>query len=119
MHNEIPLFQKIYDFYKLFYSYIDDFPKKSRPVLGQRIEQIILDLLESISSASYASQSKKINLLKQASNKADFLKILFRLAYELRIIDQKKYFLLEQKLLEIGRMIGGWLKSSKNTSRSS
>lgn len=117
MQREIPLFQKIYDFYKLFYQYVDHFPRKSRPALVVKIEKTLLDLLELISQAEFASQSEKTNCLKLASVKLDFLKILFRLTYELKIINQKKYILLEEKLQEIGKMIGGWLKSSQNTNR--
>jgi len=48
----------------------------------------------------------------------DFLKILFRLCYELKIINQKKYLLMEEKSQEIGRMLGGWIKSLKTSDRS-
>ena len=118
MQNEISLFQKIYDFYKLFYLYIDNFPKKSREVLGQKIESTILELVELISKASFAGQNEKINDLTSASVKLDFLKVLFRLTFDLKIIDQKKYILLEEKLQEMGRMLGGWIKSSKTPNRS-
>jgi hypothetical protein len=114
MHNEVPLFQNIYDFYKLFYLYIDHFPKKSREVLGRKIESTILELLELISQASFAEQNQKINNLLNASVKLDFLKVLFRLTFDLKIIDQKKYIFLEEKLQEIGRMLGGWIKSIKS-----
>jgi len=113
VQNEIPLFQKTYDFYKLFYLYIDHFPKKSREVLGQKIEQIILELLEAISRASYANQTEKIKDLKLASTKLDFLKTLIRLTHELKVIDQKKYLNLETNLQEIGKMLGGWIRSLK------
>lgn len=112
MQKEIPLFQKVYDFYKLYYEYSDHFPKKSRPVLAHKTEKTILELLEIISKASHSSKNKTEYLL-EASNKVDLLKVLFRLCYELKIIDQKKYFILEEKLQEIGRMVGGWLRSSK------
>ena len=114
MHNEVPLFQNIYDFYKLFYLYIDHFPKKSREVLSQKIESNILGLLELISKAGFSGQNEKIYSLTAASIKLDFLKVLFRLTFDLKIIDQKKYILLEEKLQEMGRMLGGWIKSIKS-----
>ena len=118
MQNEIPLFQKIYDFYKLFYAYLDHFPQKSRETLVVKIEETIIKLLESISTASYSNQIEKQKSLMEASANVDFLKILFRLCYELKIIDQKKYILLEEKLQEMGRMLGGWIKSLKTSDRS-
>ena len=113
MKKEVNVFQKIYDFYQLFYLQLDHFPKKSRFVLGQEIETTILDLLESVAKAEYSSQKKTIELLNQGSANLDFLKILIRLCYELKIINQKKYIELEERLQEIGKMLGGWLRSLK------
>jgi len=82
--------------------------------LGQKIEQIILEILELISKASYSSQAEKVEDLRHASIKLDFLKVLFRLTFDLKIIDQKKYILLEEKIQGMGRMLGGWIKSVKS-----
>lgn len=70
-----------------------------------------MEILEAISYASLVKKEEKIKRLQIASINLDFLKILFRLTYELRIIDQKKYLLLEEKLQEIGKMLGGWIRS--------
>lgn len=114
MQNEIPLFQKIYDFYKLYYQLIDHFPQKSRGVLGKKIEDLILELLRLISRARFAQGQEKLRLLKKTSGNLDFLKTLFRLAFEIKAIDQKKYFLFEEKLQEMGRMLGSWIKERNN-----
>jgi len=118
MQNEIPLFQKIYDFYKLFCACINNFSKKSRETLASKIENTIIGLLESVASAAYTNQNEKYSSILNASAKVDFLKILFRLCYELKIINQKKYLLMEEKSQEIGRMLGGWIKSLKTSDRS-
>ncbi|MBI5221882.1 MAG: four helix bundle protein [Candidatus Magasanikbacteria bacterium] len=39
------------------------------------------------------------------------LKIFIRLALEVKIIDDKKYLPLQERLAEIGRMLGGWMKT--------
>ena len=114
MQNEVPLFQKTYDFYKLFYLYLDNFPKKSRETLTGKIESTILGLLEDITKADFAKQTAKLNYLIGASAKLDFLKVLIRLTFDLKLIDQKKYIFLEDNLQEMGRMLGGWIKSLKH-----
>ena len=114
MHNEVPLLQKAYDFYRSYYETVDHFSKKSRVALSVNIEDSILDLIQLISNASFANQTDKAKILNEASCRVDFLKLFFRLCYELRIIDQKKYFLFEEKILEIGKMIGGWMKSASH-----
>lgn len=115
MNHDAPIVQKVYDLYRLFYEYIDHFPQKSREVVVPRVEQILLELLELTARASHATQQEKIVNLDQASNRLDLLKILVRLMYDLKIIDQKKYINLETPLQEIGRMLGGWIRSLKTT----
>lgn len=56
---------------------------------------------------------EKSTQLMIASEYIDQLKVLFRLCYEIRAIDQAKYIIFEEKLQEIGRMTGGWIKSVK------
>jgi hypothetical protein len=46
----------------------------------------------------------------KASNKFETLKVFIRLLHELKIIDQKKYVVLQSAIQEIGRMFGGWMK---------
>ena len=114
MQNEIPLFQKIYDFYKLYYQFIDHLPQKTRTVLGKKIEDLILKLLQFISKARFVHGQEKLNLLNKMSDDLDFLKTLFRLAFEIKAIDQEKYFLFEEKLQEMGWMLGSWIKERNN-----
>jgi hypothetical protein len=39
------------------------------------------------------------------------LRVFLRLAHDTKTIDQKKYIALQAITDEIGRMLGGWLKS--------
>jgi len=112
MQNEIPLSQKIYDFYKFYYDWSDHLPKKAKAVLGRKIESNVLELLAIISKAANMTGDKSKQLMT-ASEYIDQLKVLFRLCYEIKAIDQAKYIVFEEKLQEIGRMTGGWIKSVK------
>jgi len=104
---------RIFEFYKLAYSYIQFFPKKDKYTLGQKIDNLILDTIELIFLASNLSKEEKYNILQKASLKIDLLKILIRLAKEVKALDNKKYIQLQQELQEIGKMIGGWIRSVK------
>lgn len=110
--QDIPIFVKTYDLYKVFYGYLSSFPKKDRYTLGQRCEKILLEILESIISASNLSKQEKLPVLKSASTKLDVLKVMFKLCKELKVIDNNRYLTLDGKLIEIGRMLGGWIKTS-------
>lgn len=78
--------------------------------MGQKIDNTALEILEAITLAGISSQNK-LNLLEKASQKLDLLKILIRLADDLKILDNKKYLEIQQKIQEIGKMLGGWIKS--------
>jgi hypothetical protein len=109
----IPLLHRIFEFYKLCYQYIQLFPKKDKYTLGQKIENLILDVFELIFLAANSRKEEKSNILQKTSLKIDLLKILIRLAKEIRALDIKKYIQLEQELQEIGKMLGGWMRSLK------
>ena len=108
---EIPLFGKLYDFYKNLSQSIEKFPKTKRYGLGQKLDQIALGLIELIVRASYLQRERKLPVLEKSVVSADLLKILLRLAKDNKALDNKKYLQLESSLQEIGRMIGGWKRS--------
>ena len=84
-------------------------PKKDRYALGIKIDNLIIDLLESL----FIAQDKidnKIAILNDSDLKLKLIKLMIRLTYEVKAIEQSKYISLETKTLEIGRMLGGWIK---------
>ncbi len=107
---DIPLFQKVYDPYKLLHLYQDKIPKSKRYTLWQKCETAALDLLEILIATSHLSGEKHLASLRLMSQKLDLLKVLIRLAKETRTIDLKKYVIIEAPLQEIGKMTGGWMK---------
>lgn len=115
MHNNAPIILKVYDFYKLVFEIIKLFPKEEKTTTGQEIKNTTLKILELLIAAEYSPKELKINLLEKTSVKLDLLKILIRLPYDIKLINQKKYIQLEENLQEIGKMLGGWIRSCKNT----
>ncbi|MFH1947351.1 MAG: diversity-generating retroelement protein Avd [Candidatus Magasanikbacteria bacterium] len=110
-NNDIPAIAKTIGLYKQFYGFLGSFPKRDKYVLGTRIENYIIDLLENLLLASKQPKTCKLPTLLQADQKLGMLKIFIRLALEVKIIDDKKYLILQERLAEIGRMLGGWIKT--------
>ena len=104
---------RIGKFYKLFHDCLKTFPKLERFTLGAKIENTVLEVLELTLSASYLPKYKKNEILIKASDKTDLLKHLIRIAYEIKVINLKRYILIEKNVLEIGKMLGGWIKSNR------
>jgi len=110
---DIPIFKKTYDLYKTFYSYRETVSRQDRYTLWQRCENLILDILKNILEASHLLKAEKLPVLEQTSLKLNLLRVFLRLCKEVKAIDNKKYVLLQEKIDEIGRMLGGWIKSTK------
>jgi len=66
--------------------------------------------LEFLLKTVYSPKQEKLSFLKEIDTKVNLLKTLIRLAYEIKSIDNKKYLILQEKLQEIGKMIGGWIR---------
>lgn len=80
--------------------------------MGQKIETLILEILElTLLAVTLPIKEDKSKALRKISLKVDLLKILIRLANQIKVVDNKKYLRLEEALLGIGKMAGGWLRS--------
>jgi len=111
---DIPIFTKTYEFYKEIYQALGKFPKRDRYCLGQKIENVILQIFELLSQVNMVEKSQKLNLLINVNAKIDLEKILLRLAKDNKCIDNKNYLHLSESLQELGKMAGGWIRYLKN-----
>jgi four helix bundle protein len=111
IQNEAPILKKTVDLYKEYYLCLKTFPKKDQYMLGKKCEEYIVSFMELILSAVSSYKQEKKDMLMKANNKFDVLKVMLRMARELKMIDNKKYLKLETQIQEIGRMLGGWIRS--------
>jgi hypothetical protein len=100
---------KLHDLLVYVIPQINKFPRDQRFVLGDRIENELLDVQESCLRAYY-SRDKRGHLL-EANLRLEVARHLVRLAHALRLFSNHTYGVLAEKMDEVGRMIGGWLKS--------
>ncbi|MFH1029923.1 MAG: diversity-generating retroelement protein Avd [bacterium] len=110
---DIPIFKKTYDLYKTLHEYRRLVPKNDRFTIFERAEQTTLDLIEGIMLASSQKAQEKIQTLESASLKLNMLRVFIRLMKDIKTLDGKKYITLENIIDEIGRMLGGWIRSNK------
>ena len=66
-----------------------------------------------MTTAAFEIKTNKFPILNSARIKIEILKRLFRIACELKIIEDKKYLRFEFDLQEISRMTNGWIKYLK------
>jgi len=106
----LSILQKLVSAYKLWHGFLPDIPKDSKYTLGTKIDNCFLEVIENIIKAGYSSKAEKEIFLKRTSAKLDLLKFFLQLIWEIKVLEDKKYIHLSEKLDEIGRMLGGWIK---------
>lgn len=91
------------------YQALKQFPKHEKHVLGAEIRLSMLQLQRLIITA-FKRYHKKTTLTDLDIELA-ILKRRVRLAKDLQYLDIKKYQIWVEKLVELGKMIGGWIRS--------
>jgi len=116
MANSVPhAVQSCHDLLLWLIPHLDKFPRLRRFTLGERLETQLLMVLEFLVEAAYSRQ-KNIPLA-QANLKLETCRHLWRLAFELKVIPVKRYEYGARLMNELGKEIGGWLKSSKTAEK--
>ena len=96
---------------KYGYMALQQFPKSEKFSMAQEIKRTMLAMLTQIVRAN-RSRDKK-TLLCEIDTELEILRTQVRLAMELGFLPLKKYETWSGHLAEIGRMLGGWIKSVK------
>jgi hypothetical protein len=100
--------EKVKAVYREWYQCYLTLPKTHRYTLGERVDQLFIDILELLAGATFVARDERLQSIKHALKKIDTLKIFFMILWENRSIDEKKYIRLSEQIHEIGRMSGGW-----------
>lgn len=107
--QELIIFKKSYDFSKWLFNHTNKFPKSHRFSVAVRMENGMLEFLRQITIANH--RQKKLPLLHAADEELIVLRINLRLSYDLKFINTSSYEYAIKQLEEIGKMLGGWIKS--------
>lgn len=91
------------------YVALRQFPKSERHVLSQEIRQSLWRLLRLIVVCNRRYYKK--TTLQDLDAELDLLRSQVRMAQSLGYLPFKKYEVWSRMLDEIGRMVGGWMKS--------
>lgn len=112
--DDIPILKKLNELYKVFLEIRKLVPKQDRHTIYERSERALLDTIELLFHAGYAKSSTKTVILEKASVKLNLLRFLIRTMKETKTLDTKKYIRIQELVDEIGRMLGGWIRSTQS-----
>lgn len=85
--------------------------KRWRYSIGQSLELTILDCLKELVMAKNAPKPLKASYLLKASSHIEIALLKLRLCLELKLVNETKIFQTQQHVSEVGRQVGGWLRS--------
>ena len=97
---------KTYDLILWSCNHTSRFPRNHRFVLGERN---LYNLLETLIAAKYTKNRQR--LLEEANLSLEVLRFQMRLAKDLQCLKVESYAFAAKSIDEIGRLIGGWLRS--------
>jgi len=110
--EKLHIFKRLFDFSKWLLNHTGKFPRSHRFSVAVKMENDVLKMLELITKANMRRQ--KMKLLIEADEKLLYLKIMARFSYEMRFINLKSYEYCANELVEIGKMLGAWMKQQKS-----
>jgi len=105
---ELKIQQKWEDMAEYAYVALRHVPKSERFTLGAEIRQCLWRGLRLIVRAN-ASRDKR-RYLFELDAEVKTLQALVRTAHKLAILPAKKYRIWSEMLVELGKMLGGWIK---------
>jgi hypothetical protein len=114
MIEKLKVYQKWLDMAKYLYVAVQSYPRSEKYTLGADTRHTMIRAGRYIYRANVLSNEapEKRRMIEQADMDLVDLQLLIRLAVELGFMPLKKYEVLSGMAVEIGRMIGGWLKAT-------
>ena len=105
-----PVLEKHYDLVLWFLPKLANFPKDQRYVLADRIGVLLLDILGLLTEAVYSVDRAEV--LKTVNVRLDQLRYFVRVTKDMKYISITQYDHFTIKTIEIGRMVGGWKRTT-------
>ncbi len=93
-------------------------PKSQRFSFGQRLDGFAIDALMLVVEALFTRDAAKRQRLADFNLTLEKLRVLWRLVQDRGWISQQQLLFVNDRLDELGRMAGGWLKQQERSGNS-
>ena len=107
--KDLIVYQKTYDMTQYGYTALRQFPRSEKHTFAAEIKKTMIKLLRMIISTNKKYHKK--TTMRKLDTELELLRTYIRLARDLEFLPFKKYEIWSKKLEEIGKLIGGWIKS--------
>ena len=103
--------QKLEDAIEYSYCVFQHFPKAERFTLVADLKRSQIKILQLVIRANKSRE--KIPVLREIDTELEVFRTLVRLSFTLKFIAPKQYENISIKFNEFGRLLGGWMKQSR------
>lgn len=110
---DVPIIHRTYQLYRALHELDKSVPKAERFTVWQSSKNACLEILYGLLRVGYRVPEARAEELANIAPQVDMLRVFLRLSADVKAIDQKKHLALQDALDEVGRMLGGWLKSAR------
>jgi four helix bundle protein len=112
MSEEMVIFTRTYDFIAWLLPITQNFPRSQRFVVTQRLQNAALNFQELLIEANAQRGSERSEILRAADVELRKVRLYLRLSQKWDWIKESQYRHVSAMVAEIGRLLGGWKKSS-------
>lgn len=111
MPEQMVIFTRSYDFISWLLPLAENFPKSQRFVVTARLQGAALNFQERIIEANACREKHRIGKLRDADAELLKVRMYLRLCEKWDWIKPGQYRHASAMVSEIGRLLGGWIKS--------
>lgn len=108
--KQSPIFTRTSDFIIWLLDHTEKFPKSERFRMARRLEDSVFSFYELLIEATRSTKRKR-QLLVQADVELEKLRLYVRMSQQRRLTSISQYHFATGVLVEIGKLLGGWLKT--------
>ena len=112
MSEEMIIFTRTYDFLSWLLPLTEKFPRSQRFVVTQRLQNAVLNFQESIIEANALRGALRVDKLRVADAELRKVRLYLRLCERWKWMNTGQYRHVSGMVAEIGKLLGGWKKSS-------
>jgi four helix bundle protein len=116
MPEEMVIFTRTYDFLTWLLPLAEKFPRSQRFVVTQRLQSAVLNFQELIIEANNMRGASRFDRLQAADSELRKARLYLRLCEKWGWMDSGQYRHVSGMVAEIGKLLGGWLKTVTSAS---
>ena len=109
--QELPVINRTQELYESVCKITSKLPTLTKQTIGRRLEDGVLQLLELLIMSKYAPKAHKGAYLIKSSAMTEIVQFQLRILLTQKLANETTLHQLQAKIVEIGRMLGGWRKS--------